>query len=65
MDNVEKTIIRLLALSKTNKKEFIEEYKNLPFHVYEDIEALSYSKTKRAIGKNAKKVTAAFHNTFK
>jgi len=65
MIDIEDTIKQLLKLSKTDEKKFIEEYKNLPFHIYEDIEALSYSKTKRKIGCMAKEVTSAFHNTFK
>ena len=60
----EKILDELLKLKESNFDLFMEKYQNLPLHIYEEIERLSYSKTKKECGKKAKIITKAFHNKF-
>ena len=62
--NIEKILDELIEIKGKNFEAFMVEYANLPLHVYEDIEGLSFSKTKKECGKRAKEITKAFHENF-
>jgi hypothetical protein len=64
MDEVEKILGEMHDLSKKDMSQFVEEYRNLPLYIFEEIESLAYSKTKKKIGKLARKVTNRFHNNY-
>lgn len=61
---IEGVLDRLIKIKDENFDLFISEYENLPLHIYEQIESLSYSKTRKDSGKKAKIITKAFHKTF-
>ena len=61
---IETILNELLEIKEKSLEDFMEKYQNLPLYIYEEIEALSYSKTKRTVGQKAKKITKTFHKNF-
>ena len=62
--NIEEILDELIEKKEQDLNIFMEAYANLPLHIYESIEGLSFSKTKKESGKKAKLITKAFHDNF-
>lgn len=62
--NIEKILDELIEKKEKDLNNFIKAYANLPLHIYESIESLSFSKTKKDSGTKAKIITKAFHDNF-